>query len=91
MSGDEDDGWKTLAKGELDPVESWHLNVQENNVGGELVHALDGFLTILCFATDRDPADAFQHADEAAPGEHLVINDKRPHAGPLRGSTMRTR
>ena len=62
--------------GGVDPVESGHADVHEDNMGGALAGESDCVVSVLSLANDHDVGFVFQDCSEPCPYKCLVIGDQ---------------
>jgi hypothetical protein len=93
--GDHDDLWPVDCSdlaGRLDPVDAWHADVHEHDVGRARGGGRDGGVTVVGFADDLEVGFSVQDHGGAAADEGFIVGDEHPdgHRTATIGSRART-
>ena len=82
-AGQQDDGAIGDQPGDLpggfDPIEDGHCDVQDGDIGGELLHRLDGGLAVGRIPYDLDPT-ALQQGLKRLPEHEMIVREHAANA-----------
>lgn len=62
---------------DTEAIDAWHLDIEQEQVGTELLYRAKRRRTVSAFAYDLDARMLAQQTAKPLPGEWFVINDKR--------------
>ncbi len=63
----------------LEPIDARHANVEQHDIGRELVDHVDGLLAMTRFPSDFEFARLHYHRTQAFARRRFVIDDEHPH------------